>query len=97
MNGGGGFGFGFQSPQDTDPYRAGIQNDPHDSDPTRAGIQAKGSVPGVPHLSSPYDTNPFLTGTQPPNQYYQQPPSGLATGIANNLNLGGNNYGGIRR
>lgn len=61
---GGGFGFGFQSPLDTDPYTPGVQTSPYDHDPTRPGIQAAGSVNKVPHISGPGDSNPYIAGNQ---------------------------------
>ena len=66
----------------------------------------------MPHLSSPYDTDPYRAGTQTGygsggygNQYqggFQQPPQGLTNGLnnfcgTNNTYGGVNTYGGIRR
>ena len=49
---------------DTDPYRAGTQLNAWDTDPTRPGIQPPGSINRVPHYSSPYDQNPYISGNQ---------------------------------
>lgn len=86
MYGGGGFGFGYQSPQDTDPFTPGVQTSLYDHDPTRPGIQAAGSVNKVPHISGPGDTNPYIAGNQP--GYYNP-------GVNNGMNpiSGGNPFG----
>jgi hypothetical protein len=40
MQGGGGFGFGYHSAQDSDPFTPGTQLSQHDHDHSRPGIQA---------------------------------------------------------
>ena len=60
----GGYGVGYSSPMDTNPYAPGTQFNAFDSDPTRPGVQMPGSLNGVPHYSSGYDTNPYLSGNQ---------------------------------
>ena len=59
-----GFGEGYASSMDSNPYMPGTQINRFDTDLTRPGVQGYGSVNGMPHYSSAYDTNPYVSGTQ---------------------------------
>lgn len=64
MYGYGGYGYGYSSGMDSNPYMPGTQINRFDTDLTRPGVQGYGSINGMPHYSSAYDTNPYLSGTQ---------------------------------
>ena len=96
MYGGGGFGFGYQSPQDTNPFQPGVQHSPYDHDPSRPGIQAAGSLNKVPHMDSPFDSNPYIAGTQMNNGFPGLNPTGTCNDgyrIENGLKV----FGGVPR
>lgn len=59
-----GFGAGYASSMDSNPYLPGTQINRFDTDLTRPGVQGYGSINGMPHYSSAYDTNPYISGTQ---------------------------------